>query len=75
MTKVYPLPNWLYDAIKKFVTVWLPALSVAYVGLAGVWGWPMADQVAKTVAIVYTLLCSIMGISTKMGKEVPDAEQ
>lgn|GEM_PF-1449729 len=73
MTKVYPLPNWLYDAIKKFVTVWLPAISGLYVLLAGVWGWPMAEQVAKTIAGIYTFLCAVMGISTKMGKEVEDA--
>ena len=69
----YPLPDWLYDAIKKFVTVWLPAISVLYVGLAGIWGWPMADEVARTIAVVYTFLCAVMGISTAMGKEVDDA--
>ena len=73
MEKKYPLPNWLYDVIKTFVTVWLPAISVLYVGLAGIWGWPMADEVARTIAVVYTFLCAIMGISTAMGKEVHDA--
>ena len=69
----YPLPDWLYDRIKTFVTVWLPAISVLYVGLAGIWGWPMADEVARTIAVVYTFLCAVMGISSAMGKEVDDA--
>ena len=72
MEKIYPLPNWLYDAIKVFVTIWLPAASVLYVGLAGIWGWPLADEVAKTIAVVYTFLCAVMGISTRMGKEVDE---
>lgn len=60
----YLLPDRIYDLVKFIVTVILPALSVAYVGLAAVWGWPLADEISRTIAIVYTFLCGIMGIST-----------
>ena len=60
----YLIPNHVYDAIKFFVTVVMPAFSVLYVGLAAIWGWPFADQIARTIAVVYTFLCAIMGIST-----------
>lgn len=60
----YLLPDWLYDAIKFFVTVVLPAASVLYVGLAAIWGWPLADEISRTEAVVYTFLCALMGISS-----------
>lgn len=69
----YWLPNDVYDIIKFVVTVILPALSVAYAGLAGIWGWPYADEVTRTIAVVYTFLCAIMGISGALAKPVdPD---
>ena len=64
----YLLPNRTYDAIKFFVTVVMPAISVLYVGLAGIWGWPFADEVSRTIAVVYTFLCAVMGISSYTAK-------
>ena len=68
----YWLPDATYDAIKFIVTVILPAISVLYVGLAGIWGWPYADEVSRTIAVVYTFLCAIMGISSYTAKPVGD---
>ena len=65
----YWLPNDIYDAIKWIVTILLPAATVAYVALAAVWGWPMADQIERTLVIAYTFLCAVMGISTVTAKE------
>lgn len=64
----YLLPDYIYDAIKWVVTTLLPALTVAYVGLAAVWGWPMADQIERSLVILYTFLCAIMGISALTAK-------
>ena len=60
----YLIPSRLYDIIKFIVTVVMPAVSVLYVGLAGIWGWPYADAIAKTTAVVCTLLGALLGIST-----------
>lgn len=65
----YILPDKIYDAIKYVVTIVLPALSVFYVGLASIWGWPYADEVSRTVAVVYTFLCALMGISQLTAKQ------
>lgn len=70
----YWLPNKVYDAIKWFVTVALPALSAAYVGFASIWGWPYADEVSRTVAVAYTLLCALIGISGAMAKPVANPD-
>ena len=58
------LPDKLYDILKWITMIVLPALATAYVGLAAVWGWPFADEVAKTVAVICTLLGALLGIST-----------
>lgn len=66
----YILPDGVYDAIKFFVTIVMPAASVLYVGLAAIWGWPFADQISRTEAVVYTFLCAIMGISSYTAKPI-----
>ena len=65
----YLLPNRAYDLIKYVVTILLPAASVLYVALAGIWGWPYADEVSRTIAAVYTFLCALMGISQLAAQE------
>lgn len=54
----------LYDCLKWIVMIVLPALSTAYVGLAAIWQWPMADEVAKTCSVICVLLGALLGIST-----------
>lgn len=58
------LKDSVYDWMKWLVCITIPALTTAYVGLAAVWGWPYAEPVAKTSAIICTLLGAILGIST-----------
>ena len=58
------LSNRLYDILKWVTMIVLPALATAYTGLAAVWGWPYADEIAKTSAVVCTLLGALLGIST-----------
>lgn len=54
----------VYDCLKWIVIIVLPALSTAYVGLAAVWGWPLADEVAKSCSVICVLLGALLGIST-----------
>ena len=58
------LSSPVYDVLKWIVMIVLPALSTAYVGLAAVWGWPLADEVAKSCSVVCVLLGALLGIST-----------
>ena len=58
------LTNRTYDILKWVVMIALPALTTAYVGLAAVWGWPYATEVAKTSAVICALLGALLGIST-----------
>ena len=58
------LPDNVYVILKWITMICLPALATAYVGLAAIWGWPYADEVAKTTAVICTLLGALLGIST-----------
>lgn len=69
------LSNKAYDILKWVVMIAIPALTTAYVGLAAVWGWPCPEAVAKTSAIVCTLLGALLGISTaQYNKQQPPDE-
>ena len=69
------LPDKVYDVLKWLVCIVIPALTTAYVGLSAVWGWPYAEPIAKTSAIVCTLLGAVLGISTiNYNKQPPDEE-
>ena len=58
------LSNKMYDVLKWIVMIVIPALTTAYVGLSSIWGFPYAEEVAKTSAVVCTLLGALLGIST-----------
>jgi uncharacterized protein YqgC (DUF456 family) len=68
------ISNSLYDTLKWIVMIVIPALTTAYVGLSGIWGWPYAEEVAKTSAVVCALLGALLGISTAQynKQEPPD---
>jgi hypothetical protein len=58
------LKNGAYDILKWVALICIPALATFYVALAGVWGWPYADEVSKTANAVCVLLGALLGIST-----------
>lgn len=61
---MFKLDDRWYDVLKWVTMVVIPAMTTAYVGLSGVWGWPYAEEIAKTSAVVCTLLGALLGIST-----------
>ena len=69
------LPDKIYDILKWVTMIVLPALATAYVGLAAIWGWSYADEIAKTTAVICTLLGALLGISTaEYNKDKNDAD-
>mgnify|MGYP002525778393 CR=1 FL=1 len=58
------LNNKVYNALKWIVMIVIPAVTTAYVGLAAIWHFPYAEEVAKTSAVICTLLGALLGIST-----------
>ena len=69
------IPDKVSDVLKWVTMIVIPALATAYVGFAGIWGWPYADEIAKTAAVVCTLLGALLGISTaQYNKTLPMEE-
>lgn len=69
------IPDRVYDALKWCVLVCIPAATSLYVGLSMVWGWPLAEEVAKTSALVCAFLGALLGISNLSYKlETEDKE-
>lgn len=72
---MFLLSDSVYTILKWVTMIVIPALATAYVGLAGIWGWPYADEIAKTAAVVCTLLGALLGISTaQYNKTLPMEE-
>ena len=71
---MFLLSDSVYTVLKWVTMIVLPALATAYVGLASIWKWPYADEVAKTTAVICTLLGALLGISTAQynKQEPPD---
>ena len=68
---MFKLKDSVYDILKWVTLVCLPALGTAYVALAGVWGFPSAEEVSQTVMAVCTLFGALLGISTAEYRKVP----
>lgn len=50
------LSNAMYDRLRAFGAMVLPAFASAYYGLAATWGLPAADKVVGTSAVIATFL-------------------
>ena len=58
------LSNKAYDVLKWITIIVLPAISALYFGLAQIWGFPYAERVVGTIAVICTFLGAILGISS-----------
>lgn len=75
----FELNNKVYDVLKWMALIALPALSVLYNVLAGVWDWPFANEVSVTINAVIAFIGTLIGISTgaynKQQAAVEEAEK
>lgn len=56
--------NTLYDKLKYFSLVVLPAIGALYFGFAQIWGLPAAEQVVGSIAVLDTFLGVLLKKST-----------
>lgn len=64
------LSNKVYDVIKWIAMILIPAISSLYFGLAQIWGFPYAEQIVGSLAVVDTFLGAILGISSATYKKI-----
>lgn len=55
--------NQLYDLLKKFAMLWLPAIGTLYFALAQIWGLPAAPEVTGSIIAFDTFLGVTLHIS------------
>lgn len=67
--KLFNMPDKVYDVLKAIAMIILPALGTLYFALAGIWGWPYAEQIVGTITAIDTFLGVILGISTAQYKK------
>ena len=58
------LSNRVYDILKWIALYLLPALGTLYFALAGIWNFPLGEQVLGTIAAIDTFLGVLLGISS-----------
>lgn len=58
------MSNKLYDILKWFAMILLPAVGTLYFALAGIWALPYAEQVVGTITAVDTFLGALLGIAS-----------
>jgi hypothetical protein len=63
------LSNKAYDILKWIALVVLPAIGTLYFALAGIWGFPYAEQIVGTITAVDTFLGVLLGISAAQYKK------
>lgn len=63
------LSNKTYDILKWIAVILLPALGTLYFALAGIWGFPYAEQIVGTITAIDTFLGVLLGISTSSYKK------
>jgi hypothetical protein len=54
----------VYDVLKWIVTVGLPALTMLWLALSKIWGFPYSEAVGATLAAITTFLGALLGISS-----------
>lgn len=68
------MSNKVYDILKEIALVWLPAIGTLYFALAGIWGFPYAEQIVGTITAIDTFLGTVLHISNKLYKEDKENE-
>ena len=69
------MSNKVYDILKNITQIILPALGTFYFTLAGIWGFPYAEQIVGTITALVTCLGVILKIeSAKYNKSLKEGE-
>lgn len=71
--------NRVYDVLKFIAQIILPAVATFYATMAEIWGFPMGNEVGRTIMAVDTLLGAILMISTanynKFNNKIEDTQE
>ena len=66
--------NKTYDVLKEVALTILPACSVLYLALAGLWDLPYPQQVSGTIMAIDAFLGAVLHVSNKQYKEAQEED-
>ena len=69
------MSNRTYDILKWIAQILLPAIGTLYFAIAQIWGLPYAEQIVGTITALDAFLGAILGISTRVYKEMNEWEK
>lgn len=69
------MSNRTYDFLKWIAQILLPAIGTLYFAIAQIWGLPYAEQIVGTITALDAFLGAILGISTRVYKEMNEWEK
>lgn len=58
------MSNKVYNILKWFAMIVLPASATLYLGLSNVWGLPFGEEISTTITLVNTFLGAVLMVST-----------
>lgn len=61
--KVFDLTNKVYDRLKFFVQIVIPAAMTAYATIAALWGLGYTDKIVGTLAALNLFFGIVLGVS------------
>lgn len=69
------LSNKLYDVLKFIAQIALPATATLYFTLAGIWGFPYAEEIVGTITAIDTCLGVLLGVSSAKYKKDSEVDK
>lgn len=60
----FNMSNKMYDRLKWFCQIIIPAIATFYFALAEIWNWGHVEEVVATLTALDAFLGVILGIST-----------
>ena len=58
------IPDKCYQILKWCCLILLPAVSVLYMTLSKIWGFPYASEICGTISAITVFIGAIIGVST-----------
>lgn len=68
------MENKVYDILKYIAQIVLPALGALYAALAGLWGFPYAEEIVGTISAVDVFIGALLMISSDKYQKMKKAE-
>lgn len=69
------IPDAVYDTLRYSVEFIIPAMAIAYAGLATLWGFPNSAQIVGTLGVIGVLIGSVIKVNQKRARNVAVAEK